>query len=81
VALLHHRSRAVGDAEFLLAVELFFLAERGIFERAVARGKDAAVSAVDHPVSVQDREIFPNRNLRGLEVAGEFGDQNPALTA
>ena len=62
-------------------MELFFLAERGIFERTVARGKGAAVSAVDPPVSVQDVEIFPNRNLRRLEVAGEFGDQNPALTA
>ena len=62
-------------------MELFFLAERGIFERAVARGKGAAVRAVDRPVSVQEIEIFPNRNLRGLEVAREFGDQNPALTS
>ena len=74
-------SGAVGDAEFFLAVELFLLAERAIFERAVARGKRAAVSVVDHPVSVQDLEISANRNLGGFEVAGEFGDQNPALTA
>jgi hypothetical protein len=32
-------------------------------------------------VSVQDLEISANRNLGGFEVAGEFGDQNPALTA
>ncbi len=62
-------------------MELFLLAEPAIFERAVARGKRAAVSAVDHPVSVRDLEISANRNLGGFEVAGEFGDQNPALTA
>jgi hypothetical protein len=32
-------------------------------------------------VSVQDLEISANRNPGGFEVAGEFGDQNPALTA
>ena len=39
------------------------------------------MSAVDHPVSVQDLEISANRNPGGFELAGEFGDQNPALTA
>ena len=39
------------------------------------------MSAVDHPVSVQDLEISANRNPGGFEVAGGFGDQNPTLTA
>jgi hypothetical protein len=80
LAFLHHRSRAVRDAEFFPAVEPFLLAERGIFDGAVARGNRAAVSAVDRPVSLQDIEILADRNLGGFEVAGEFGDQNPALT-
>ena len=62
-------------------MELSLLAERGIFGGAVARGKRAAVSAVDRTVSLQDIEILADRNLGGFEVAGEFGDQNPALTA
>jgi hypothetical protein len=81
LAFLHHRSRAVRDAEFFPALELFLLAERGIFDGAVARGKGAAVSAVNRPVSLQDIEILADRNLGRFEVAGEFGDQNPALTA
>jgi len=64
----------VGDAKFFLMVEFFFFAERGIFESAIARGERAAVRAVNEAVGVKDFEILANRDLRGVELACEFGD-------
>jgi hypothetical protein len=60
-------------------VKLFFFSERGVFESALARGQGSAVSAVDETVGMQDFEILANRNLRGFEMAAEFGHQDPAL--
>ena len=55
-------------------VQLFFFAQGGIFERALAGGESSAVRAVHQAVRVQDLEVFANRNLRGFELAGQFGD-------
>lgn len=35
--------------------------------------------AMHKAMRVQDLQILANRNLRGFELAGQLGDQNPAL--
>ena len=37
------------------------------------------MGAVNEAVGVEDFEILANRNLRGVELAGKFGDQNASL--
>ena len=64
--------RCFGDAQLLLVVKLFFLPERWIFQRSFARGKSASVSSVHQAVRVQNLQIFPDRNLGGFELPGEF---------
>jgi hypothetical protein len=63
LAFFHLRCSAFCDAQFFLAVELFFLPQGWIFERTFAGGERAAVSAMDQAVGVQDLEILANRNL------------------
>ena len=60
-------------------MQLFFFAQRGIFERAFARRQGAAMRAMDQSMGVKDFEILANRNLRGFELAGKFCDQDPSL--
>ena len=60
-------------------MEFLFFAQRGIFERPLARGECAAMRAVDETVGVEDLKILANRNLRRFELAREFSDQNSAL--
>jgi len=79
LTFLHSGRGVLGDPHFFLTVKFFFFSERGVFERTLARGQSAAVSAVHQTVGMQDFEILANRNLRGFEMAAEFGDQDPAL--
>ena len=79
LTLFHFGRGILGDPHFFLTVEFFLFAERGIFERALARGQSSAVSAVHETVGMQDFEILANRNLRGFEMAPQFGNQDSAL--
>ncbi len=79
LTLFHFGRGGLGDPHFFLTVQFFFFAQRGIFERALARRQSSAMSAVDETVGVQDFKILANRNLRGFEMAAKFGDQDPAV--
>ena len=79
LALAHFRRRALCNPHFFLAVKFFFLAERGVFKRALAGGESSSVCAMHETVRVQEFEILANRNLRGFEMAAEIGDQDSAL--
>ena len=60
-------------------MELFFFAQGGIFERAVAGGQRAAVSAVQLALLMQNLEVLADGDLRGFELLGKFRYQHPAL--
>src|SRR5207245_4824686 len=80
LSYLHFLGGILSDAHFFLTVKVFLLAQRGIFESPFPYGKCAAVRAVDEAVGMEDFEVLANRDLRGFESAGEFGDENATLT-
>ncbi len=79
LTFFHFGRGVLGDPHLFLTVEFFFFSKRGVFERALARRQGSAVSAVHETVGMQDFEILANRNLRGFEMAAEFGNQDSAL--
>ncbi len=62
-----------------MMVELFFFTQRGIFERTFPRRQCASMRAMNQTMRMQNLQIFANRNLRGFELTGEFGNENPSL--
>ena len=71
--------RGLGNAQLLTAVELFFLAQRGIEQRPRLHRQCASVRALDCSLAVQNLEILTNRNLRNLEVPGQVLDQHTPI--
>src|SRR5450755_1423195 len=65
--------------QLFLAVKLFFLAQGGIFKRTFARGKRAAMAAMQQPLLMQQFQVLANGDLRCLELLGKFGHQDPAF--
>jgi phage FluMu protein gp41 len=60
-------------------MELFFLAQSGIEQRANLQRQCAAVGALDDTLAVKKLQIFANRDLRNPEMPGEIFDQHASI--
>lgn len=67
------------DAKFLLAVQALFFVEGLILNGAGADGESAAVSALEHALSMEGFEVFADGNERGAKALGEIADEDTTI--
>src|SRR5579863_2640902 len=79
LAFFHHASGGGANLRLFLPVQLFFLPQGRIFERAFSRWQGAAVGAVDSAMGLVNVQIFSNRDLRCAEMLGQVADQYTAV--
>jgi len=79
LTFLYLTCRGSRDPQLLLAMQLFFFPQGRIFQRAFPGWQCAAVSAMHHPVGMQDFQIFPDRDLGSIEFPGHIGHQHTTV--
>lgn len=69
----------MGNLCLLLAMKLFFFAQRRIEQRSGLYRQCAAVCAFNNSLGVQELKVLPNRNLRNMKASRQIVDEHASI--
>jgi hypothetical protein len=75
-----HARGGGGNLQLLLAMQLLFLSQSGVFQGAVARRQCPAMGAVNAALHMEDFQVLADGDLGSVELPGQVHDQDPTVT-